>query len=97
AIGIVVDRGDRCVGVDRPEHRLAWPWWRPTSWLAWVWKIGWPTTQPVRRGRTVHGVGDESISLRTVHEEFDRASRLSDRVGRIDRPVGDDKAGRHYL
>ena len=47
--------------------------------------------------RTVHRVGDEPISLRTVRDEFDHASRLSDRVGRIDRPVGDDRQIRPSL
>ena len=55
-------------GVDRPELRFAWPLWRPSSWLAWLSEIGWPTTQPVHRAQ----VGRTTISPETTRRRHCR-------------------------
>ena len=58
-------------GVDRPEHRFAWPWWRPSSWLAWWWEIGWPTTRPLRRAQ---------VSRLTIHPHTKKRRRCRTRT-----------------
>jgi hypothetical protein len=62
-------------GVDGPEHRFAWPSSRPSSWLAWLSEIGWPTTQPVGRAQVGRPTSSPETTRRRHRDTGIRSSQ----------------------